>query len=42
MVFKIFFVISDAYAVPFCLLFVPTTLASLPLEVMFRMHDTKR
>ncbi len=43
MVFKVFFVMLDAYtAVCFHLLFVPTSLASLPPGVMFRMHDTKR
>ncbi len=41
MVFKVFFVISDAYALLFHLLFVLTTLMSLPLGVMFRMLYTK-
>ncbi len=41
MVFKVFFVISDVYAVHLRLLFIPTTLASLP-PVMFRMHNTMR
>ncbi len=42
MVFKVFFVISDVYAVRFHLLLIPTTFVSLPPGVMFRMHDTKR
>ncbi len=40
--FKVFFVISDMYAVRSWLVFLPTNLASLPPEVMFRMHHAKR
>ncbi len=41
-VFKIFFVISDTYAILFCLVSVPITFASLPPGGMLGMQHTKR
>ncbi len=35
MVFKVFFVISDKHAVRFCLVFLPSTLVSLPPRECF-------
>ncbi len=42
MLFKVFFVISDVYAVRYHRLFIPTTHVSLLPGVMFCMHDTKK
>ncbi len=42
MVFKVFFVMLDLYAVRSCLVSVPTTPASLPPKEILRMYHTLR